>query len=187
MKPCVSSLKLSFFAFQDSHESVPVSNDALLVTRKSVSSGCTTNTEVDLNCSPHQQVQGSAELLVQVIISFQNGGFLITNLKGDSSPLHQLAVSCVPTGRLRYRDSAGNAQGPTTLASRVLISRDLERANSFFIQRRRDIIGCIRTAMEQACDDMFRFTEQSGRDLAAEYLLTVRVAEAIAKCGAATL
>ncbi len=34
--------------------------------------------------------------------------------------------------------------------------------------------------MGRACHDMFEFTEQSGRDLAAEYLLSVRVAEAIA-------
>lgn len=35
--------------------------------------------------------------------------------------------------------------------------------------------------MSRACWDMFQFTEQSGRDVAAEYLLTVRVAEAIAQ------
>lgn len=39
----------------------------------------------------------------------------------------------------------------------------------------------IREGMGQACKDMYRFTEQSGCDLAAEYLLTIRVAEAIAK------
>jgi hypothetical protein len=35
--------------------------------------------------------------------------------------------------------------------------------------------------MNRACWDIFQFTEQSGRDLAAEYLLSVRVAEAIAQ------
>lgn len=45
----------------------------------------------------------------------------------------------------------------------------------------------IRTAMGRACKDMFRFTEQSGCDLAAEYLLTVRVAEAIAEHSAMLL
>lgn len=49
------------------------------------------------------------------------------------------------------------------------------------IQRRRRILESIRKAMRRACNDMFRFTEQSGRDLAAEYLLTVRIAEAIAE------
>lgn len=49
------------------------------------------------------------------------------------------------------------------------------------IQRRCGIVECIQRAMRRACGDVFAFTEQSGRDLAAEYLLTVRVAEVIAE------